>query len=414
MAIVKNFWLVNQKKRLGGAVIYQAMGQTRSRELAASVSNPRTQSQMSQRVRWANLVNLYRVNRDWMKYAFETKKQNQSEYNKFMSLNVSTSRIFLTKQMAAAGSCVVDDYLITQGTLPSVEITQQPSYFHSNIFFDQAGVLVSDATISEVSRSLLAANPVLREGDQLSFIRLTQMTNAATGFPYVVVRRYEVLLNTTSQEKFYDYMPSDYIVQQSFGNNSCLSVEDSGNAGGFALIISRTIGGKTYVSTQRIIVANNAATIGQYSSEAALQAAIDSYGQSEDAFLSTVTANADQQTATQGAVLSIKIGNVTYTPGERYEGLPTMNGLSAEVTFNEALSGDEVKLRATFISEGQSVQVPWEDLTNVGTKASTSSLSADWDSSEGAVLQNLQVAVGVTVYTFQYRVVNADWIVGLE
>lgn len=414
MAIVKNFYLRNQVKKLGGAVYYKAMGQTRSRELAASVSNPRTISQMSQRVKWANLVNLYRVNRDWMKYAFETKKQNQSEYNKFMSLNVTNSRIFLTKQMAAAGSCVVTDYLITQGTLPSVEITQQPTHFHSNLFFDQAGVLVADATISEVSRSLLAANPVLREGDQLSFIRLTQMTNAATGFPYVVVRRYEVLLDTTSNEKFYDYMPADYIVQQAFGNNQCLSVEDSGNAGGFALIISRTIAGKTYVSTQRIIVANNAATIGQYSGEEALQAAISSYGESDDAFLSTVTANMDQQAATQLAVTLVRIGSVTYTPGQRYAELQALSTLRARVEFNRTGDISDVKFRAFFVKEGNITSTDFEDMQGITGGFEIASLSNDWVVSEEAALYQIQVLADEQLFTLQFHTINADWTGGLE
>lgn len=414
MAIVKNFWLVNQKKRLGGAVIYQAMGQTRSRELAASVSNPRTISQMSQRVKWANLVNLYRVNRDWMKYAFETKKQNQSEYNKFMSLNVTNSRIFLTKQMAAAGSCVVTDYLITQGTLPSVEITQQPTHFHSNIYFDQAGVLSADATISQVSRSLLAANPILREGDQLSFIRLTQMTNAATGFPYVVVRRYEVLIDTTSNEKFYDYMPADYIVQQAFGNNQCLSVVDSGNAGGFALIISRTIAGKTYVSTQRIIVANNAATIGQYSSEAALQAAISSYGESDDAFLSTVTANMDQQAATQLAVTLFRIDGVVYTPGQRYANLPGFSGKRARVEFNQTEDINSVKVRGVFLSEGVFSTTEYSDMDEITGGFEINSLPDLWGLSEESVLYQIQVIADEQVFTLQYHTINDDWLEGLE
>ena len=103
MAIVQTMWMTGTKKKLGGTVLYQAMGQTRQRELAAEISNPRTTQQMTQRVKWSNLVNLYRANRSWMKYAFETKKTNQSEYNKFMSLNVAASAIYLPKNVAAAG-----------------------------------------------------------------------------------------------------------------------------------------------------------------------------------------------------------------------------------------------------------------------------------------------------------------------
>lgn len=413
MAIVKNFWLVNQKKKLGGAVIYQAMGQTRSRELAASVSNPRTQSQMLQRCKWANLVNLYRVNRDWMKYAFETKRENQSEYNKFMSLNVASSQIYLTKQAAAAGSCVVNDYLITQGTLPSVEFSYTGRYYFSNIYFDADGILSEHVSISTVSASLLAANPILREGDQISFIRLTQMTNATTGYPYVVCRRYEVILDTTDTREFYDFMPADYIVQQSYGNNSCLSVEDSGNAGGFAIIVSRTIGGKTFVSTQRIIVANNSAIIGQWSGSSALQAAIDSYGQQDDAFLSTTTANVAQEAATQLAVTSIQLDGVTYVPGERYAAVASLENKSASITFNRDLDLSEVKLRGVFLYDGSIGSTGWDDADVDGNEATIEHLGSSWDR-PGETLYQLQVQVDSQLFSLQYRVTNGDWVEGLE
>ena len=414
MGIVRNLVLRNTSKKLGGMVYYKAMGQTRNRELAAFVSNPRTQSQMLQRCKWANLVNLYRVNANWMKYAFETKKQNQSEYNKWMSLNVAGSQIFLTKQAAAAGSCVVTDYQITQGTLPSVEFNTTGVYWFSNIYFDQAGVLTGTPSIAEVTASLLAANPVLREGDQISFIRLTQMTNSTTGYPYVVCRRYEVILDSNDNRNFYDFMPEDYIVQQPYGNNSCLSVEDSGNAGGFAIIISRTIGGKTYVSSQRIVVANNAETIGQWSGSSALQAAIDSYGQEEDAFLSTTTANIAQEAATQLAVTSVKIDNVTYVPGSRYTDLPNLTGKEVEVTFNRDLEETEGNFRIDYIGQGQQHSAPYVAGDIEGNKLTITQLPATYQAVEDFTLDKIRIVVGGEIFTLAYKLTNADFIDGLE
>lgn len=315
MAIVKNFWLQNQKKKLAGAVIYQAMGQTRSRELAASVANPRTESQMTQRVKWANLVNFYRANKGWMKFAYETKKQSQSDYNKFMSLNVASSRIYIPKGFAAQGACIVDAYQMTQGSLASIETTKTSTGWATNLYLTDANALPENPTIGEVSTQLLAANPALREGDQISFIRLTQQTNANTGVPYVVVRKYEVILNSTSVKFFYDYMPIDYIVFDGGTNPNCIEVNDSGNAGGFIVILSRTTGGKTYVSTQSVVVANNTALIEAYSSQNALQTAIDSYGESSEPFLTSTVAEQDSQAATGNSIVSVKVNGVEYAPG---------------------------------------------------------------------------------------------------
>lgn len=316
MAIVENFWLKGQKKKLGGSVIYQAMGQTRQRALASEVRNPRTTSQMNQRVKWANLVNLYRANQSWMKYAFETKKQTQSDYNKFMSLNVTGSNIFLTKDIAAAGGCVVQAYQITQGSLPSIEtVYDAPNdWWGTNIYLGP-GFIFSNTSVAAFTRTLLQYNPAIREGDQLSFIRLSQMTNADNGAPYVIVRKYEVVLSSDNTLPLSTYLPLDYIDSNEFSSMAQLVVKNSGNAGGFVLVLSRTVSGRTLVSSQRIVVANNSAIIDEYSSPAALAAAIASYGQSDEPFLTSTTANRAGLQYTPLSVLSMDIGDVSYTAG---------------------------------------------------------------------------------------------------
>lgn len=295
MAIVTSMWLRGSRKRLGGTVIYQAMGQTRQRELAPEVSNPRTVSQQTQRVKWANLVNLYRANQSWMKYAFETKKVTQSEYNKFMSLNVASSNIYLPKHVAAAGGCVVAPYYFTQGSLPSIEWVKEAGVgFTSNIVLD-ANYEFLNPLVSAFSQMLINNNPAIRQGDQLSIIRMTQMSNGDTGVPYVIVRKYELIVdvnNTT--EHVNDYWPADMVDSNEL-QDARLIINETGNSGGFAMIISRTISGRTYVSTQRVVIMNNEAMIAAYSSPAALQAAIDSYGVQDDAFLSSTTAEGDNQ-----------------------------------------------------------------------------------------------------------------------
>lgn len=337
MAIVQNFWLKKSKKRLAGAVLYQAMGQTRARELASSVANPRTTSQMSQRVKWSNLVNLYRANQGWMKYAFETKKSNQSDYNKFMSVNVAASQIYLPKSIANAGGCIVAPFVMTQGSLPSIEVTEGNDGWNTNIYLADASTLNSNSTVGEVSQQILAANPGIQAGDQLSFIRLTQMTNASTGVPYVVVRRYEVIIDATDTRPFYNFMSGDYISWDGGAATPYLTIMDSGNAGGFLMILSRTSGGKTYVSTQQIVVANNAALINAYSSESAKAAAIASYGEEADAFLSTTSANEDSQAATALAVISALINDTSYVAGDTLYPIGNLTGVGVRLYFNGAI-----------------------------------------------------------------------------
>lgn len=413
MAIVKNFWLQNQKKKLAGAVIYQAMGQTRSRELAASVANPRTESQMTQRVKWANLVNFYRANKSWMKFAYETKKQSQSDYNKFMSLNVASSRIYIPKGFAAQGACIVDAYQMTQGSLASIETTKTSTGWATNLYLSNANALPENPTIGEVSTQLLAANPALREGDQISFIRLTQQTNANTGVPYVVVRKYEVILNSSSVKFFYDYMPVDYIVFDGGTNPNRIEVNDSGNAGGFLLILSRTTGGKTYVSTQSVVVANNAALIEAYSSQNALQTAIDSYGESTEPFLTSTVAEVDSQAAVGLSIVSVKIGGTEYAPGTVAYPVPLAPQSEVEVKFSSDLPS-QVLTEGTLSVWIEGEKIPVTLLSGDVDGNTVTARTPDGAATPTVAVDDLQLVIGDESYRAVWIVPNEATVGGLE
>lgn len=413
MAIVKNFWLVNQSKKLAGAVIYQAMGQTRSRELAASVSNPRTVSQMNQRVKWANLVNFYRINSGWMKFAYETKKTNQSEYNKFMSLNVSNSRIFLPKSLAAQGACVVDSYLMTQGSLASIEVTKETDYWTTNLFLGDNGGLTTNITVGEVSQMLLENNPAIREGDQLSFIRFSQLTSPSSGVPYVVVRKYEVIIKANDTRPFFEFMPNDYISSEPGDDTDVMTVLDSGNAGGFLLCLSRTVGGKTYVSTQSIVVANNDALIAQYSSSTALQEAIDSYGESDEPFLTSTTAEEDNQASVPTTLVTAEIDDVEKPFGQ----LAQLANLAQDATIEAQLSavlspGTVTAGKLTYYEGGTKKE---ESLTSLALDGTTVSGALNMNADGiNVTLGDITFTIGGVQYRGVWTVPNSATIHGLE
>lgn len=312
MAIVKTGDMYGQVGRLGQNVYYTAYSETRSRKLAASVNNPRTQAQMLQRVRWANLVNFYRVNKEWMKYAFETKRKNQSEYNKFMSLNVASSPIYLTKQEAGGGACVLYNYLITQGSLPSIEQNYSGTEIVTNLYVGASFVLSSDTRVGELSQQLVENNPALRYGDQISIIRLYQQANAMTGIPFIVLRKYELILNGESMNYVGDYLPIDILQKSNYGGSPCLAINTSGRTGGISFVLSRTAGGRTFVSTQRLVLAGMTDYIQSYTSQTQLQNAINSYGETDEAFLSSVYANRTDSVPVALNILGISgdIGNV--------------------------------------------------------------------------------------------------------
>lgn len=358
MAIVNNLWLKGSSKKLAGTVIYQVNGQTRQRELAAKVNNPRTVSQQTQRVKWANLVNFYRVNRSWMKYAYESKKPTQSEYNKLMSLNVTNSPIYLTKQAAASGATVIAPYVMTQGSLPSIQIQNSAAGFLTNLFLPNGFSISATSTIGEVASALIEANPSLQAGDQISFFRYVQLVNETTGYPYVIVRKYEVLLLRNSVDIWDNYIPVEFMTNRSVEGINTVAVNNGEDIGGIMLVLSRTVAGKTYVSTQSIVPVNNEAIYDQYSGQAALDAAILSYGPEEDAFLSTDFSNFAENEQISLVALAANVNGVSY-PARSYVGpMANIAGKRLEIQFNGAVSFEHpaVYVDSTQASDGTAQQ----------------------------------------------------------
>lgn len=407
MAIVKNFWLKGASKRLAGAVIYKAGGQTIARELANEVSNPRTRSQMEQRVRWANCVAFYRANASWMRYAYESKKANQSEYNKFMSLNVANNRIYLTKQAAASGACVVDEFIMTQGSLPSISYNDTGVVIVTNIYLDDNIELDLTSTVADLSRAILNVNPGVQEGDQLSIIRYTQMVNEMTGFPYIIVRKYEIVMDRQNLQPWTNYWPGDIVGFGSSGNKSFIVINKTGNSGGLLMVLSRTVGGKTYVSTQSILTVNNASTIEAWSSDSALNRAINSYGESEEAFLSSVEAQYAENEPIQIVPLSMSVGGVNYSPGEYIGTLAEQDGKAVVVKFNQLLNEE---IEHIYVDTTQASQGTIEQ-----SSATISGQNVAWTMSKGNIGNTAVIrAIRIITDNDTYRLDFATQPQGLE
>lgn len=397
MAILQNMWLRGAKKKLGGTVLYTQGGRTLQRELAPEVKNPKTPAQMGQRVKWANLVAFYRANAGWMPKAFENKKATQSDYNKFMSLNAANSRIYLTKEQARQGACVVDSYRVSDGTLQPVDIFPTEQNWVTNLYLTGLDKLDETTTLAAFSSALLSSNAGLRSGDQLSFIRVTQLFNNTTGIPYVQVRAYELLINAQGSGLVKDYWPIELVGLGEEQGTPALMVKNNNKQGGFAIIVSRTQGGRVLVSPSQITQVNMAAVINQYSSSAALTDAIASYGQGEELFLDSKGANAIGQLPTTLSItaianedesIKVAVGGSGDFHNNAWDG--TLN-----VIFNQDITGDVEQLKVTM--DGREVLNATEGTVTGSTVAFGASIYQDDERPE-----EYPVIVSVTISGVTY------------
>lgn len=283
MTVIRNTASGLRQGRRGNETFYVSGSQQivrvgqNSSNYGASAS--RTASQQGNRVRWANLVNFYKISLGWMPKAFESKKANQSDYNRFMQVNLAASKVALTKDQAAAGAVVVDTYIISQGSLRSISVHQAGNTWQTDIAL--GALSITDSTsVAEFSAAVIAANNWAHANQQISFISYQQYTDPL-GYAKCICTAYEVTLDVNDSRSLRDLLP-DFCSQK--GANGCLATSDNISVGAFAYVLSETISGKCYVSTQ-LLINNNSVMVAQYTSAAQVLQAIESYGVQRDAFL---------------------------------------------------------------------------------------------------------------------------------
>ena len=266
---------INSKMRgkVGNWVYARLNGQTVAKEKAEKKATPvRTRAQMLTRMQWANLVNLYGAFKGTLHPSFENKPITRSDYNMFISANVNANPVYLTKEQARQGGCLVAAYQITRGKMPSISV----EFGNNNVPESSIAVgsltLGQSTTLKAFSDAIIQNNSGWMSGDQLSVYVAHQMMDANTGVPRVEINAVEVTLDSAGDTT----MLSD-LVEASFFSvvDGCLALSGPVN-GGVAFVHSRYVNGKTSVSTQFFVVNNT--YLAQYQTSAAYNNAVLSYG----------------------------------------------------------------------------------------------------------------------------------------
>lgn len=319
MAVLKNLVMRGASQRLGGMVLYQLKGQTLARELAPAVSNPRTPAQMDNRVRLQNVVSVYRANKNWMPGAFENKKERESDYNAFVSANLSTSQVAFTKEQAAAGAAVAAPYKISSGSIPSIEQQVTDSVLITNLYLGNMDITPA-TTVSEFAAALIANNNGIVQGMQLSLILNIQQVNQATGIPYIITRAYEVLLNPSSSDLLSDYIPGN-MLSAGAGEGSPLTADLSEQGNGAAsFILSHTVSATTHVSEQSMIMYGSLTVYNSYTSADAITQAVASYGENQVNFLDSNSAQNSSSVPLAVGISAMSYQQALYTAGSEVPG----------------------------------------------------------------------------------------------
>lgn len=178
---------ITQSKRIGsvGGETYSVVnGQTIVRAKPVSVSNPRTDAQMTQRSQFISAVRFFqRATQRFFKFAFESKKSYESDYNAFMRLNAKVGGYITKAQSDAVGFPMIAPFVVSQGSMPSpvygTDLVLLDTNSHAQMIIATGSTLsAAPTTIAEASALILAEYPQYRNGD---IVTLCALFSTATG-----------------------------------------------------------------------------------------------------------------------------------------------------------------------------------------------------------------------------------------
>lgn len=268
-----NMLLGYARGKVGDLVFARRLGQQTTRAYNSKPRDAKTRSQVTQRVKIANVIAMYRALKNVCNHSFEGLGVGQSNYNAFVKANLTGNQVSLTKEAASLGACIVAPYLISRGSLASIVVEGTGEDAVTNISVGSLNIS-GTTTIGDFAKAVVANNAGIEHGDQLTYVSCVQQTDANTGNPVVVSGIYEVTLDSNSKDLLRKFIPE----VGSSVKNGFLAHGPLIGRGAFAWILSRKpTGGSLMVSTQRLIL-TSPDVYNEYITESANTKAITSYG----------------------------------------------------------------------------------------------------------------------------------------
>lgn len=398
---------ITQSKRIGsvGGETYSVVnGQTIVRAKPVSVSNPRTDAQMTQRSQFISAVRFFqRATQRFFKFAFESKKSYESDYNAFMRLNAKVGGYITKAQSDAVGFPMIAPFTVSQGSMPSpvygTDLVLLDTNSHAQMIIATGSTLgAAPTTIAEASALILAEYPQYRNGD---IVTLCALFSTATGEFYndldaesfktsgdqVDWKIYQIIIDTTNDAALADSGLSCAIDGGRVVLQATISPINS--VAGTICVVSRNEKSGLKVSTCTVALSTTA------------QNAYDAMR--DNAHLQMVLAwwGAQQQAVLQGSIAQEQAQPTTRKPkvvsvGGSYE-LPATQQLPAD---------ENIDVELGFSSAPSSVET--SDFRVEGLRADTWSLSFSADSNSLNVASGATSAGTVDIYYRNQLIIRAS------
>lgn len=293
----------------------------------------RTRAQMVRRIRWGNLVNVFKSQKSWQPKAYDSKSKGQTDYNIFMALNINQATVGFTKEMCEAGCAVIEGYQVSRGSLPPIALSasQSGNYYVTDIKLTLT--ISGTTTVGQLAADIIANNPQFVEGDNIALVGFKNWLTSRTEFPYASSRYAEITLDSTSTTllstipEFGSRLSKDTsgYLQVSW---SSTGQYDPTREVGFVAIHTRKSASMLAVSSQEILMNSNS-LVSSFSGSAWDEQCILSYGLTDEvplgpsfkgAVIQSVTANGSEVTNLYGHVIPLSEPTILLVNGENFSG----------------------------------------------------------------------------------------------
>lgn len=158
--------------KVGDLVFTRNAGEQVTRSRNRRPKNPQTTKQMAQRAALATCVEFFtRGQRNLFKFAFESKKPGESDYNAFVRANIGNVPVQSHKSLLE-NNTVFGPFIMSQGSLAEPAFDFSYDNIHGAILTTAVGKVGNQLTIGDVSKAIIAKNGYL-DGDIITIVAIT-------------------------------------------------------------------------------------------------------------------------------------------------------------------------------------------------------------------------------------------------
>lgn len=258
-----------------GGVTYRRVGgvTVASQKVPMHVSHTRTAALMLTRMKWVNLVALWRaINQTGWHPSFDRENRRISDFNMFLRANFETALTFITKSVSRAGGCVVAPCSLTSGSVLT-EITWDfggTAFAKSSIAYSDT--LGNSTTLKKFSETIVTDNPGWSYGDKLTILVVRQ--EVSSNVPFAKASAISVTLGNGAYEE--TTLLSDLFEVSTLTITDGFLALAGSLVGGVAAVHSTIVDGGTICSPAQLVVHSD--ILQNYQTLSAFNAAAESYG----------------------------------------------------------------------------------------------------------------------------------------